>query len=272
MARSVTTILYFSSLRLLSAAGTYITSAPTILTLPAYYPLWGCWPLLAQPRHLNLRLLRPSIIIHYIYFDLNGSRRMRPFASLVLLSICCCSGLPPLDTTLNSPLRVYFLSFVAVALASRRTAQFRTRHSEYYFIFHSLLLCHSAARHNLGLALASTFAIILQLPGLPPHNFKLALASIIILLSRGWCGPLPHNFEIALASICLVSIYYVAQSLRRSAQLRTRPSEQLFHYYCLWPWQLCHNHTALLPVAFPAIWRYSIFIRSHLLLGGMGAS
>ena len=98
----------------------------------------------------------------------------------MLLSICCCSGLPPRDTTLNSPLRVYFLSFVDVALASRRTAQFRTRHSEYYFIIHSLLLCHSVARHNLGLALASAFAIILQLSGLPPHNFELALASIII--------------------------------------------------------------------------------------------
>ena len=89
-----------------------------------------------QPRHLNSRLLGPSNIIHYIYFDLNGSRRLRPLALLVLLSICCCSGLPPLSTTSNSPLRVYFFSFVAVALASCHTAQFRTRIREYYFMIH----------------------------------------------------------------------------------------------------------------------------------------
>ena len=83
-----------------------------------------------QPRHFNLRLLGPSIIMYCTYFNIKGSRRLRPFASLVLLSICCCSGLPPLNTTSNSPLRVYFFSFVAVAQASRRTAQFRTHHSE----------------------------------------------------------------------------------------------------------------------------------------------
>ena len=97
-----------------------------LLSLPVLV-LCHSWP----PQHLKTVALAFAVasafaarttryrvkLSHYYcnYFNIYGSRRLRPFASLVLLSICGCFSLPLLRTISNSPSRVLSFIFATVA-------------------------------------------------------------------------------------------------------------------------------------------------------------
>ena len=114
-----------------SYCGRYRLLGPTPLRCPSFalpvLVLCHSWP----PQHLKTVALAFAVasafparttrycvkLSHYYcnYFNIYGSRRLRPFALLVLLSICGCFSLPLLRTISNSPSRVLSFTFVTVA-------------------------------------------------------------------------------------------------------------------------------------------------------------